>query len=96
MWDIEYYQSDTGVCSVGEFIDSLDAKGQARAIHALELLEEFGTGLGMPYVKHLEKHTWELRVHQNKSVNRIIYFVNIEKTIILLRAFARIRYSSST
>jgi hypothetical protein len=28
----------------------------------MDLLEEFGIGLGMPYTKYLEKQLWELRI----------------------------------
>ena len=40
---------------VAELIESLDAKSRAKVARTLDLLEEFGTDLGMPYVKYLEK-----------------------------------------
>jgi len=52
---------------VAEFIESLDAKSRAKVARILDLLEEFGTDLGMPYVKYLEKQLWELRVQHGRS-----------------------------
>ena len=55
MWNIEYYQSEAGEVPVAEFIHSLDAKSRAKIARTLDLLEEFGIDLGMPYARHLEK-----------------------------------------
>lgn len=89
MWRIEYYQSQSGKCPVEDFIDSLDAKSRARIARTFDLLEEFGTDLGMPYAKHLEKQLWELRIRQARSRYRIIYFLAIGKTFVLLHAFSK-------
>jgi hypothetical protein len=53
VWNVEYFETDRGDCPVAEFIDSLDAKSQAKVARALDLLEEFGTNLGTPYTKHI-------------------------------------------
>jgi hypothetical protein len=58
VWNIEYYESAAGKRPVEEFIDSLDAGSQARIARTLDLLEEFGIRLGLPYASHLEKHLW--------------------------------------
>ncbi|MFH1031365.1 MAG: hypothetical protein V1767_02200 [Chloroflexota bacterium] len=48
-WHIEYYESTAGQSPIEEFIDSLDAKSRAKVARTLDLLEEFGIKLGMPY-----------------------------------------------
>ncbi len=88
-WHIEYYESATGRSPVEEFIDSLDAKSKARVARTLDLLEEFGISLGMPYAKHLEKQLWELRVRQGRSRYRIIYFLYTEHTFVLLHGLTK-------
>jgi hypothetical protein len=55
LWNIEYYKSGNGKFPVEEFINSLEVKSQARIAKTLDLLEEFGIELGMPYTRYLEK-----------------------------------------
>jgi len=89
VWTIEYYQSEAGRSPVKEFIDSLDIKSKARVARTLDLLEEFGTDLGMPYAKHLEKQLWELRVRHGRNRYRIIYFLATGQTFVLLHGFTK-------
>ncbi len=88
-WRIEYYQSGNGKYPVEEFIDSLETKSQARIARTIDLLEEFGIGLGMPYARYLEKQLWELRVRLGRNRYRIIYFLATEKTFIFLHGFSK-------
>jgi phage-related protein len=55
----------------------------------LDLLEEFGIDLGMPYAKYLEKQLWELRIRLGRNRYRIIYFLVTGKTFILLHGLAK-------
>jgi phage-related protein len=88
-WTIEYYQTGNGKYPVEEFTDSLEKKSQARIARTLDLLEEFGIDLGMPYTKYLEKHLWELRIRLGRNRYRIIYFLATGKTFILLHGFSK-------
>jgi phage-related protein len=88
-WTIEYYQSGNGKYPVEEFIDSLEKKSQARIARILDLLEEFGIDLGMPYARYLEKQLWELRVRLGRNRYRIIYFLPTGKTFIMLHGFSK-------
>lgn len=89
MWNIEYYQTRAGRLPVAEFIESLDAKSRAKLARTLDLLEEFGTDLGMPYAKYLEKQLWELRVQHGRSRYRIVYFLTSGGSFVLLHAFTK-------
>ena len=89
LWNIEYYQSGAGRSPVEEFIDSLDAKSRARIARTLDLLEEFGISLGMPYARHFEKQLWELRIRHGRNRYRIIYFLYTGQTFILLHGFTK-------
>jgi phage-related protein len=88
-WHIEYYESKSGRSPVEEFINSLDANSRARTARTLDLLEEFGINLGMPYARHLEKQLWELRVRHGRNRYRIIYFLDTGQTFILLHGFTK-------
>jgi hypothetical protein len=48
-WEIEYFETGKGRCPVQEFIDTLDTRSKAKIARTLDLLEEFGIKLGMPY-----------------------------------------------
>lgn len=89
MWSIDYYRSQPGRCPVEEFIDSLDTKSRARVARTLDLLEEFGTELGMPYARHLEKQLWELRVRHSRNQYRVIYYLATGQTFVLLHGFTK-------
>lgn len=89
MWNIEYYQSEAGKVPVAEFVDSLDARSRAKIVRTLDLLEEFGIDLGMPYARHLEKQLWELRIRQARNRYRIIYFLATGETFVLLHGIMK-------
>ncbi len=89
MWNIEYYQSEAGRTPVKDYIDSLDAGSRAKVARTLELLEEFGISLGMPYAKHLEQHLWELRTRHGRNRYRIIYFLATGQTFVLLHGLTK-------
>jgi len=74
---------------VAEFIESLDAKSRAKVARTLDLLEEFGTDLGMPYAKYLQKQLWELRVQHGRNRYRIIYLLTSGSSFVLLHAFTK-------
>ena len=89
MWSIEYYQSVAGRYPVKDFIDSLDARGNAGIARTLDLLEEFGTELGMPYARHIKKQLWELRIREGRNRYRIIYFLAAGQGFVLLHGFSK-------
>lgn len=89
MWEIEYYQTEKGRFPVAEFIDSLDAKSRAKIARTLDLLEQFGVNLGMPYTKYLEKQLWELRTQYSRNRYRIIYFLASTRTFVMLHGFIK-------
>lgn len=89
MWNIEYYESRAGRSPVKEYIDSLDAGSRAKLARTLDLLEEFGISLGMPYARQLEGRLWELRTRQGRNRYRIIYFLATGQTFVLLHGLTK-------
>jgi len=89
VWRIDYYQTAGGKAPVADFIDSLDVKSKAKVAKTIDLLEQFGVSLGMPYAKHIEGQLWELRTHYNRNRYRIIYFLVTGQTFILLHGFIK-------
>ena len=90
MWRIEYYESNNKKESpVKDFIESLNINIQAKLAHTLDLLEEFGTNLGLPHVKKLKaSKLWELRVLGKDNI-RVLYIAFEVKTFLLLHGFVK-------
>lgn len=57
------------------FLQGLDAKLQAKAYRAIDLLGIFGPRLTMPHARKLSDfNLWELRVIQGNMICRLFYF----------------------
>ena len=82
MFEIKFYQLPNGTKPAEEFLDSLDTKMRAKALHSLSILEEFGNQLREPYSKQLEDGLFELRI--NLRVTFPDYFISLWSIIRLL------------
>ncbi len=87
-WSIVLYQASTGRPVVADFINSLDATSYAKTLRQIELLQRYGTELGMPHVKPLGDGLLELRVRGKREV-RIFYVYATQKRAILLHGFVK-------
>ena len=75
MFEIEFYQLPNGTKPAVEFLDSLDTKMRAKALHSLSILEEFGNQLREPYSKQLEDGLFELRIKFASDISRLFLFL---------------------
>ena len=89
MWAIEYYEDANGEQPVKEFIDALNIKEKAKVARTIDLLEEFGINLGMPFAEHVEGKLWQLRTRLASNRYRLIYFLDTGKDFILLHGFVK-------
>ena len=53
-FEIEFYKTKDGKEPVADFLDSLDDKMAAKLVGLMEVLEEKGTELRMPYSEYLD------------------------------------------
>ena len=85
------YYSNNGTSPILEFLKSLPKKDVAKILREIDLLEEFGLSLGMPYIKKLvnSEDIWELRIKFSSNNYRIFYFVLKDKKFVLLHAFQK-------
>lgn len=74
---------------MADFLESLPPKHHAKALHEIDLLAEFGNELKEPYVKHIRKDIWELRIRFSSDISRIFYFIWQSDTIVLLHGFVK-------
>ena len=85
MWKISFYEDHRGKSSVLDFIRGLTAKDRAKVNNALRLLEEFGTELGMPHARRIQKGLWELR----PGANRLFYFMQVRGRFVILHGYRK-------
>lgn len=71
---VKMYDLLDGTFPVQDFIDSLDAKMQAKVLRTVKLLEENGTDLRMPYSAYLRDDILELRTKVGSDISRVLYF----------------------
>ncbi|MDW7659885.1 MAG: type II toxin-antitoxin system RelE/ParE family toxin [Bacillota bacterium] len=74
-----------------DFFEKIPKKDVAKILRDIDLLEEFGLSLGMPYIKKMSgtKDIWELRIKQSTNNYRVFYFTMKPQQIILLNAFQK-------
>lgn len=85
------YYTRNNTCPILDFFKKLPKKDVAKILRDIDLLEEFGLSLGMPYIKKITgtKDVWELRTKQSSNNYRIFYFTMKSKEIVLLNAFQK-------
>ncbi len=86
---VQFFEKDDGSCPVEDFLDSLDDKMAAKACGMIELLEEYGNELRMPYSEPLEDGIFELRIKFGGNITRILYFSFAGKNIVLTNGFMK-------
>ena len=89
MFTVEFYSTPDGKEPVALFLDSLDTKMRAKLISLLELLEEKGTSLRMPYSSYLDDGIFELRCIQGSNITRVLYFFYVGEKIIITNGFIK-------
>lgn len=77
-----------GKSPIRDYIDALPGQDAGRIDEALDHLEEFGTALEMPWVRHVEGRLWELRI-RGRTAYRIIYAAASGRRLVLLHAFMK-------
>lgn len=89
MWEIEFYETKNGKSPVKDFIKGLDKNMKSKAVHEIELLEEYGNNLREPYSKYIANGIFELRIKFSSDISRIFYFFYVENKIILTNGFIK-------
>lgn len=92
MYKIVFYRDKNGVEPVYEYLRKLRGK-QSKDFRIklnkiqdyIEILAQYGTMAGEPYVKHLEGDIWELRPLRD----RILFAACVDNHFVLLHIFAK-------
>ena len=94
MFEIEFYQDESGVSVIREYIRDLELKAEKskdsrvklkNIVRHIELLSKYGTQIKEPYIKHISNDIWELRPLRD----RIFFFLFRKNTFVLLHMFQK-------
>jgi len=91
MFQIVFYETERGDKPIEYFLDSLKPKMRAKTVSMLELLEEYGNQLTMPYSRYLRNGIYELRITQGNDISRLLYFFCRDQKIIITNGFIKKR-----
>ncbi|MBU8847966.1 MAG: type II toxin-antitoxin system RelE/ParE family toxin [Desulfobacterales bacterium] len=83
-WQIIYYNS-----KLEDKILSLSDGLLARYLRLTDLMIKFGSNLGMPHTKPIEKGLFELRVKSKEGIARVFFCTKVGKKIIILHSFIK-------
>jgi phage-related protein len=91
MWKVILYTTEKNDNPVGDFIKSLSKKEAAKIYREIDLLEQNGIYLNFPHSSDIYgyKDLWDLRVKFSSNNIRIIYFLDIKNTFVLLHGFRK-------
>lgn len=86
-WKVQLYETDRGEQRVKDFIARLEAHTQAKFLHLIDLLEQYGNQLSLPHARRLEDNLYELRIRGRQEA-RILYCFK-GQSIILIHGFRK-------
>jgi len=89
-WRVVFYQDEHGNEPVKDFILSQPDPAIAEVLHVLKLLRQFNVGLGMPYVRKIDKSGLrELRIKHGSDIFRIFLLAAAGHRFVLLHAIVK-------
>ena len=74
-FQVEFYALPDGSKPAKEFVLGLDKKMRAKMLHTIEILEDKGNKLRMPYSEHLDDGIFEIRAKVGSDISRVLYFL---------------------
>lgn len=89
MFKVEFYETEDGKTPVLDFLLSLNPKMRAKMGSMMELLQEKGNELRMPYTEPIEDGIFELRAIQGNNISRVLFFFYVEHRIIITNGFTK-------
>ncbi len=87
--EVEFYDLPNGKEPAKDFLLSLEPKMRAKMLWTIQLLQENGTALRMPYSESLEDGIFELRAKVGSDISRVLYFFFVGDKAILTNGFVK-------
>lgn len=85
--DVRFFKTDGGTEPVREWLRELSALDRKTIGEDIKTVQ-FGWPLGMPLVRKLDKDLWEVRIHLESRIARVLFTVSAGK-IVLLHGFIK-------
>lgn len=85
----EFFKKQDGTKPAKEFLLSQDEKMKAKLFGLVDILEEKGNQLRLPYSEHLGDGIFEIRAKVGSDISRVLYFFYYEGRIILTNGFVK-------
>jgi len=85
--DVRFFQTESGAEPVRDWLKALPPPAR-RAIGEDLKTVQFGWPLGMPLVRKMEKDLWEVRIHLEGQVARLLFTV-VGNVMVLLHGFIK-------
>ena len=94
MYEVEFYRDKNGESEIIDYLVDLKEKGKTsknerinrdKILAYIGALEQYGTRIGQPVVKHIDGSIWELR----PLANRIFFFYWKDNKFVLLHHFTK-------
>jgi len=94
MYEVKFYRDKNGKSEIVEHLDELKEKGATskadrinrdKILAYIGALEQYGTRIGQPIVKHIDGSIWEHR----PLANRIFFFYWKDNKFVLLHHFIK-------
>jgi phage-related protein len=85
--EVRFFKTDGGTEPVRDWLRELSATDRKRIGEDIKTVQ-FGWPLGMPLVRKMEKNLWEIRVHLDGRIARLLFTV-ISSKIVLLHGFIK-------
>lgn len=85
--DVRFFKTELGTEPVRDWLKELSAADRKIIGEDIKTVQ-FGWPLGMPLVRKMAKDLWEVRVHLNGRIARILFTVD-DGTLFLLHGFIK-------
>jgi len=94
MYKVRFYRDRNGNSEIVDFLDKMKERGKTsksdrinrnKILTYIGALEQYGTRIGEPIVKHIDGDIWELR----PLANRIFFFYWKDNKFVLLHHFIK-------
>jgi len=94
VYKVKFYRDKNGESDIVNLLDSLKVRGETsktdrinrnKILAYIGALEQFGTRVGEPVVKHIDGDIWEIR----PLSNRILFFYWKDNNFVLLHHFIK-------